>query len=406
MEFVVPDGSFPVQISTVDSIDVIATGASGSVEVVFPTPETSTVIVLPTPGPKGDKGDTGDTGDTGPQGDPGTDATVNATNMASVISGAAEKTTPVDADKLPVIDSAASGALKWLSWSNLWAGIKSKLDGVLTIAGAKTLSGQLQLTGQSATDANSAMTRSLVLYDRYARIGLTFAEPIPLVGGTGGGRASVSGSQATLSLTGAGPSSYRYAMYGRLNVFGDLSGQTINYSKKFIAGAKFWISDLEAGNTTVRFYIAMPYSPTPFKFSNEPFATGNAVAVEFSRSGSGSGTQIIAKILYFNGTAQESGPYVLVSGTSYPFSCLSWVLTNDGAGVYRLWCGSYQMASGSAARLDLSGAPNLSITGGPTGNPPIYGFIPTVLLATSTTGPATAASSVVVVQSFSIDLIE
>jgi len=68
IEFVVPDGSFPVQISTVDSVEVIATGATGSVEVVFPTPETSTVIVLPTPGPKGDKGDKGDDGNDGAPG--------------------------------------------------------------------------------------------------------------------------------------------------------------------------------------------------------------------------------------------------------------------------------------------------------------------------------------------------
>lgn len=104
----------------------------------------------------------GDTGDTGPQGDPGTDATVNATNMAAVISGAAEKTTPVDADKIPILDSAASGALKWLSWANLWAGIKSKLDGALTISGAKTWTGQQEASGQQATTGNSLMTRELV----------------------------------------------------------------------------------------------------------------------------------------------------------------------------------------------------------------------------------------------------
>lgn len=73
IEFVVPDGSFPVQISTVDSVEVIATGSTGSVEVVFPIPETSTVIVLPAPGPKGDKGDPGNDGQPGADGQPGQD---------------------------------------------------------------------------------------------------------------------------------------------------------------------------------------------------------------------------------------------------------------------------------------------------------------------------------------------
>lgn len=63
----------------------------------------------------------------GEAGTPGSDATVNATNVASVITGATEKTTPVNADQLAITDSAASDALKRLTFANLWAWILIKL---------------------------------------------------------------------------------------------------------------------------------------------------------------------------------------------------------------------------------------------------------------------------------------
>ena len=79
-----------------------------------------------------------------------------------MITGATEKTTPVDADQLGITDSAASGALKRLTFANLWTWVKSKLDTVLTIAGAKTFSGQLEATGQAATNLTSLMTAELL----------------------------------------------------------------------------------------------------------------------------------------------------------------------------------------------------------------------------------------------------
>jgi hypothetical protein len=67
-------------------------------------------------------------GDSGAPGAAGSDATVNAANVAAAISGAAEMATPVDADKIPLVDSAAAGALKWLSFSGLWNWIRGLGD--------------------------------------------------------------------------------------------------------------------------------------------------------------------------------------------------------------------------------------------------------------------------------------
>lgn len=56
------------------------------------------------------------------------DIAANATNIAAVGHAATAKTTPVDADEFPLIDSAASYALKRLTWANLKATAKTYFD--------------------------------------------------------------------------------------------------------------------------------------------------------------------------------------------------------------------------------------------------------------------------------------
>lgn len=57
-----------------------------------------------------------------------------AARIGALIGGAGEKTTPVDADAIGVVDSAASGLLKRLTWSNLEAALASYFDGLYTLA--------------------------------------------------------------------------------------------------------------------------------------------------------------------------------------------------------------------------------------------------------------------------------
>lgn len=82
----------------------------------------------------------------------------SATNIASVIHAATSKTTPVDADEIPLIDSAASNVLKKLTWANLKATIQALTDtlyvaiaGTQTITGVKTFNdGSLKLNGATS----------------------------------------------------------------------------------------------------------------------------------------------------------------------------------------------------------------------------------------------------------------
>ena len=54
------------------------------------------------------------------------DTAINTTSLGATINGATAKTTPVDADMLPLMDSAASNVVKKLSWAN----IKTALSGL------------------------------------------------------------------------------------------------------------------------------------------------------------------------------------------------------------------------------------------------------------------------------------
>ncbi len=82
-------------------------------------------------------------------------------DVAGAIHAAASKTTPVDADELGLADSAASFALKKLTWANLKATLKTYLDtlyvaltGNQTIAGIKTFSSSpIVPTPSGSTDA-------------------------------------------------------------------------------------------------------------------------------------------------------------------------------------------------------------------------------------------------------------
>jgi hypothetical protein len=88
--------------------------------------------------------------------------------IQSKFAGASSKTTPIDADSFNIVDSADSNAAKRVTGTNLKAFLKTYLDtlyvaltGNQTVAGNKTFSGQTELTGQAATNSTSAMTRAL-----------------------------------------------------------------------------------------------------------------------------------------------------------------------------------------------------------------------------------------------------
>jgi hypothetical protein len=56
------------------------------------------------------------------------DGTVDITVIAPGTHAASSKATPVDADEIPLVDSAASNVLKKLTWANVKATLKTYFD--------------------------------------------------------------------------------------------------------------------------------------------------------------------------------------------------------------------------------------------------------------------------------------
>ena len=86
----------------------------------------------------------------------GADVT-DAGNVGSSIHGATAKTTPVDADTMPLIDSAASNVLKKLSWANVKATLKTYFDTLYQAAGTYLTSANITqvITNGVTTNAPS-----------------------------------------------------------------------------------------------------------------------------------------------------------------------------------------------------------------------------------------------------------
>jgi hypothetical protein len=82
------------------------------------------------------------------------------TTLAALIHALTGKTTPVDADELPLIDSAASNALKKLTWANLKATLKTYFDGLYDAAGAAAAITLTSLAGGSSPTGSGGVVRA------------------------------------------------------------------------------------------------------------------------------------------------------------------------------------------------------------------------------------------------------
>lgn len=129
-DFTIPRGDTGTAATI--SVGTVTTGAAGSSATVTNS-GTSSAAVLNFTIPRGNTGATGATGAAGPN-------TVTSATTS---------------------DGTGNLSLASLTVGGVAFTAKANLTGGNTFAGAQTISGQLQLTGQLATDANSAMTRGL-----------------------------------------------------------------------------------------------------------------------------------------------------------------------------------------------------------------------------------------------------
>jgi hypothetical protein len=84
------------------------------------------------------------------------DGSDDITIIAPGTHAATGKTTPADADELPIVDSAASNVLKKLTWTNLKAALKSYFDSIYQAAGSYiTASSADALTNKDLTSGTN-----------------------------------------------------------------------------------------------------------------------------------------------------------------------------------------------------------------------------------------------------------
>lgn len=76
----------------------------------------------------------------------------DSVNVGTSINGATAKTTPIDADTMPLIDSAASNVLKKVTWANIKATLKTYFDTIF-------------MPKETAINAQTGLTYTLVIAD-------------------------------------------------------------------------------------------------------------------------------------------------------------------------------------------------------------------------------------------------
>jgi len=73
------------------------------------------------------------------------------TTIGALVNGATAKTTPVDADMIPLMDSAASNIIKKLSWANIKATLKTYFDSLTTTLTNKRITKRVYSTTSLST---------------------------------------------------------------------------------------------------------------------------------------------------------------------------------------------------------------------------------------------------------------
>lgn len=245
----------------------------------------------------------------------------------------------------------------------------SKLDTNLS------LSGQLTLTGQAATSANSAMTR--VLADKNIMFNVAKVRILPTANmnyNTIGAGTSASNGLDGLGLTGSlTASAFTRAVLTR--VWTTFSGSTgaNNLCSVPVAFAFFGMFNLQATNTVIRFIVGDAGSGAP------ALPSANAI------SGRGFGFEIffdsVPKIRLFahDGTTYTTSAAVN-SGTSFNQST-SLLIASDGAGNLKLFIAN----SGSIVQRIPESA-TITHTGAPTSSTYAAAFA-SILTANNTTAP-------------------
>jgi len=281
--------------------------------------------------------------------------------IQSKFASASSKTTPIDADSFNLVDSADSNAAKRVTGTNLKAYLKTYLDtlyvaltGDQTIAGAKTFSGQTELTGQAATNSTSAMTRDLVGKEDFYNIGRCF-KPTGALSHTNSG---TTGAISAFNSSGISMVSGTVASgYGNTRVFGEPVGS--DFYMPFSIPQGFAVVGVynKSGYTDPLgvFRILIGY-PSAAPTAGDANALSNA---GYGMEVTSNGTNHVFRAVTHNGTTFTAGSWVTFGVSNEKLRNRSFIVESDAAG---------NITASISAVDGKRPFTTATTTGGPTGN--------------------------------------
>lgn len=272
--------------------------------------------------------------------------TADITVIAPGTHAATSKATPVDADELPLVDSAASNVLKKLTWANLKATAKTYFDTLYQAAGSF-----LSAATPAQTTAQTSSTVGLTPVDvAYAIFGMAWRYPSCYStvdfssansSGTGGNTINSNGFSIT-----SGATSSSWALK---TTAGSLSGMSPSTSA-LANGLNF---DKQVGfKITFRHDAGTTNGVTRFTLVNSTNVATNGSGNTAKLAGKGIGIEIRNAALWA----------AVHDGTTYSSTSLSTTLTVNAyttVGVFRSGSGTFDFY--------VNGAYVLTQSGGPTG---------------------------------------
>jgi hypothetical protein len=242
--------------------------------------------------------------------------------LGTWVSAADGKATPVDADSLPLSDSAAGNVLKKLTWANLKATLKTYFD-TLYPSGSGTSSGtntgdQTSVSGNAGTATALATARSIYgnNFDGTAALAQIIASTF---GGTGNGFTKFTGpatSEKTFTLPNAD------ASLGYLGI--PQNSQSANYTTVAADAGKHLYHP--AADTTARTW-------TIDSNANVAYPIGTAITFDNDYGAGALTIAITSDTLVLVGTAGSTGSRTLASGgqaTAIKVASTRWRISGTG----------------------------------------------------------------------------
>jgi len=235
-------------------------------------------------------------------------------------------------------------------------------SGTQTIAGAKTMSGQLELTGQAATNSTSAMTRELVKTSPFEipdtiQLGTLYTET------AGTASLSATGSLNGCSLnSGTTTSSRAHAVFLSEPHYWENSGAGINYDVKmeFAGNFRYDYNGNNAAEAVARFLVGAPGGAT---FADQDAFNSKGVGFEIASRGATSNEAKI-RLVYHDGTTYKTSAWSNFGNTDANFM-YSFYFVNEGNGTITLTVGRTGAGEGIGARS--AGIVTISANDAPTG---------------------------------------